>query len=136
MTHGAHRFVAHRLNGEPVPRLLPGGLRATACTPHRATSWLTVGALEAKFFARLCELLDLPHLARAPVRDDQEAVAAELAGDRAAPARGVAGALSSRKTSRPARPRRSKAPGSSPAGHGDAPALGEHTGRLAQELVS
>ena len=26
MTHGSHRFVAHRLAGEPVPRLLTGGV--------------------------------------------------------------------------------------------------------------
>ena len=26
MTHGSHRLVAHRLGGEPVPRLLTGGL--------------------------------------------------------------------------------------------------------------
>jgi crotonobetainyl-CoA:carnitine CoA-transferase CaiB-like acyl-CoA transferase len=25
MTHGSHRFAAHRLRGEPIPRLLTGG---------------------------------------------------------------------------------------------------------------
>jgi alpha-methylacyl-CoA racemase len=62
MTHGAHRFVAHRLHGEPVPRLLTGGL---ACYRIYATAdgrWLTVAALEPKFFARLCELLERPDL--------------------------------------------------------------------------
>jgi crotonobetainyl-CoA:carnitine CoA-transferase CaiB-like acyl-CoA transferase len=62
MTHGAHRFVAHRLAGEPIPRLLTGGL---ACYRIYATAddrWLTVAALEPKFFARLCELLQRPDL--------------------------------------------------------------------------
>jgi crotonobetainyl-CoA:carnitine CoA-transferase CaiB-like acyl-CoA transferase len=62
MTHGAHRFVAHRLDGEPVARLLTGGL---ACYRIYATAddrWLTVAALEPKFFARLCELLGRPDL--------------------------------------------------------------------------
>jgi alpha-methylacyl-CoA racemase len=62
MTHGGHRFVAHRLAGEPVPRLLTGGL---ACYRIYATAdgrWLTVAALEPKFFACLCELLQRPDL--------------------------------------------------------------------------
>ncbi len=57
MTHGAHRLVAHRLHGEPAPRLLTGGL---ACYRVYATAdgrWLTVAALEPKFFRRLCDLL-------------------------------------------------------------------------------
>ena len=78
MTHGAHRFVAHRLHGEPVPRLLTGGLACYRVYPTADGRWLTVGALEAKFFARLCELLDLPHLAERQFGDDQEAVAGEL----------------------------------------------------------
>jgi alpha-methylacyl-CoA racemase len=78
MTHGAHRFVAHRLNGEPVPRLLTGGLACYRIYPTADGRWLTVGALEAKFFARLCDLLGLPHLAERQFADDQEAVAEEL----------------------------------------------------------
>ena len=42
MTHGSHRFVAHRLHGEPVPRLLTGGAAcyriyetADGAPPHR-----------------------------------------------------------------------------------------------------
>lgn len=80
MTHGAHRFVAHRLGGEPVPRLLTGGL---ACYRTYATAddrRLTVGALEAKFFARLCELIERPELAQAQFAADQEVLAAKLAG--------------------------------------------------------
>jgi crotonobetainyl-CoA:carnitine CoA-transferase CaiB-like acyl-CoA transferase len=60
MTHRSHDLVAHRLGGEPVPRLLTGGL---ACYRIYATAdgrLVTVGALEPKFFARLCELLELP----------------------------------------------------------------------------
>src|SRR5213075_706927 len=59
MTHGSHRLAAHRLAGDPRPRLLTGGL---ACYRTYATAdgrHLTVGALEPKFFARLCELLGL-----------------------------------------------------------------------------
>ena len=62
MTHGSHRFVAHRLHGEPVPRLLTGG---AACYRIYETSdgrHLTVAALEPKFWRNLCELLDRPDL--------------------------------------------------------------------------
>jgi len=62
MTHGSHRLVAHRLSGEVVPRLLTGG---TACYRIYATAddrYLTVAALEPKFWGRLCELLDRPDL--------------------------------------------------------------------------
>jgi len=63
MTHGAHRLASHRLSGEPLPRLLTGGL---ACYRMYATAdgrFLTVAALEEKFFRRLCQILGLPHLA-------------------------------------------------------------------------
>ena len=62
MTHSAHRLVSHRLGGEPLPRLLTGGL---ACYGIYATAdgrHLTVAALESHFFARLCELLELSDL--------------------------------------------------------------------------
>jgi crotonobetainyl-CoA:carnitine CoA-transferase CaiB-like acyl-CoA transferase len=62
MTHGSHRFVAHRLTGEPVPRLLTGG---AACYRIYETSdgrYLTVAALEPKFWRNLCDLLDRPDL--------------------------------------------------------------------------
>lgn len=62
LTEGAHRLVSHRLGGEPIERLLTGGL---ACYRIYATSdgrHLTVGALEPAFFARLCELLGLTTL--------------------------------------------------------------------------
>ena len=63
MTHGSHRLAAHRLRGEPIPRLLTGGV---ACYRIYATAdgrWLTVAALEPKFWRRLVELVELPELA-------------------------------------------------------------------------
>jgi crotonobetainyl-CoA:carnitine CoA-transferase CaiB-like acyl-CoA transferase len=79
MTHRSHDLVAHRLGGEPVPRLLTGGL---ACYRTYATAdgrHLTVGALEPKFFERLCTLLERTELAGRQYEPDQEALAAELA---------------------------------------------------------
>jgi crotonobetainyl-CoA:carnitine CoA-transferase CaiB-like acyl-CoA transferase len=79
MTHRSHDLVAHRLGGEPVPRLLTGGL---ACYRVYATSdgrHLTVGALEPKFFRRLCELVARADLAERQYDEDQDALAAELA---------------------------------------------------------
>jgi alpha-methylacyl-CoA racemase len=58
MTHGAHRFAAHRLGGEPIPRLLTGGLACYAIYETLDGRHLTVTAVEPKFFRRLCELLD------------------------------------------------------------------------------
>jgi alpha-methylacyl-CoA racemase len=79
MTQRSHDLVAHRLGGEPVPRLLTGGL---ACYRIYATAdgrHLTVGALEPKFFRRLCELLDRPDLAPRQYGEDQEGLVTELA---------------------------------------------------------
>jgi alpha-methylacyl-CoA racemase len=80
MTHGAHRLVAHRLGGDPLPRFLTGGV---ACYRSYETSdgrRLTVGALEPKFFLRLCEAIGRPELAsRQFEADGQEQLAAELA---------------------------------------------------------
>jgi alpha-methylacyl-CoA racemase len=79
MTHRSHDLVAHRLGGEPRPRLLTGGLACYRIYLTADRRQLTVGALEPKFFARLCELLDRPDLADRQYDDDQETVAAELA---------------------------------------------------------
>jgi crotonobetainyl-CoA:carnitine CoA-transferase CaiB-like acyl-CoA transferase len=79
MTHGSHDLVSHRLGGEPLPRLLTGGL---ACYRIYATAdgrQLTVGALEPKFFGRLCEVVGRPELAKRQYGEDQDALAAELA---------------------------------------------------------
>jgi alpha-methylacyl-CoA racemase len=78
MTHGSHHLVAHRLDGLPE-RLLTGG---AACYRIYATAdgrWLTVAALEPKFFRRLCELVGLPELGERQFDENQEAVAAGLA---------------------------------------------------------
>ena len=79
MTHGSHRLAAFRLAGDPRPRLLTGGL---ACYRIYATAdgrRLTVGALEPKFFSRLCELLGRPELADRQYEAEQEALATALA---------------------------------------------------------
>ena len=79
MTHGAHDLVGHRLDGDPVPRMLTGGLacyRVYECADGRL---LTVGALEEKFFVRLCAVLGRDDLAARQYGPDQEALASELA---------------------------------------------------------
>ena len=79
MTHNTHRLASYRLAGDPVPRLLTGGL---ACYRTYATAdgrFLTVGALETKFFVRLCELLGRPDLAAEQYGPNQEELAAPLA---------------------------------------------------------
>jgi crotonobetainyl-CoA:carnitine CoA-transferase CaiB-like acyl-CoA transferase len=62
LAHGAHRLVSHRLGGEPIPRLLTGGLACYRIYETADGRHLTVAALEPGFFNRLCELLDLTHL--------------------------------------------------------------------------
>jgi crotonobetainyl-CoA:carnitine CoA-transferase CaiB-like acyl-CoA transferase len=79
LTHSAHELAAHRLGGEPIPRLLTGGL---ACYRIYATAdgrYLTVAALEPRFFQRLCELLGRPDLAERQWNAEQEPLADELA---------------------------------------------------------
>lgn len=79
LTHGSHRLVAHRLGGEPIPRLLTGGLACYRIYPTADGRHLTVAALEPVFFGRLCELLGRPDLAARQFEPDQEALADELA---------------------------------------------------------
>ena len=79
MTHRSHDLVVHRLGGEPVPRLLTGGLACYRIYAIADGRFLTVGALEPKFFARLCEVVGRPELAERQYAEDQEALAAELA---------------------------------------------------------
>src|SRR5437763_6115977 len=79
MTHGSHRLASHRVAGDPRPRLLTDAL---ACYRTYATAdgrYLTVGALEPKFFRRLCELLGLPELAARQYAAEQEELGAALA---------------------------------------------------------
>jgi alpha-methylacyl-CoA racemase len=62
MTHGSHRFAAHRLGGEPIERLLTGGLACYRVYETADGRHLTVTAVEPKFFRRLCELIDREQL--------------------------------------------------------------------------
>jgi alpha-methylacyl-CoA racemase len=62
MTHGSHELVAHRLGGDPVPRLLTGGAACYRIYETSDARHITVAALEPKFWGRLCELLDRPDL--------------------------------------------------------------------------
>jgi alpha-methylacyl-CoA racemase len=80
MTHGSHRLAAHRLGGDPLPRFLTGGLASYRIYSTADERRLTVGALEPKFFARLCELLGHPELAKRQFeRDAQTEIEASLA---------------------------------------------------------
>jgi len=78
MTDGSHRLVAHRLGGDPVPRLLTGGLAYYRIYETADGRQLTVAALEPVFFRRLTELLGRPELAERQFDTDQEALATEL----------------------------------------------------------
>ncbi len=80
MTHGSHRLVSHRLGGDPQPRFLTGGLACYRIYETADGRWLTVGALEPKFFLRLCEVIDRPELAERHLEQaGQEELGAELA---------------------------------------------------------
>jgi len=79
LTDHAHELVSHRLGGEPVPRLLTGGLACYRIYPTADSRYLTVAALEPRFFARLCELLARPDLTARQWDAEQEPLATELA---------------------------------------------------------
>jgi crotonobetainyl-CoA:carnitine CoA-transferase CaiB-like acyl-CoA transferase len=79
LTHNAHKLAAHRLGGEPFPRLLTGGLACYRIYAAADGRYLTVAALEPKFFRRLCEVIGRSELAERQWEADQEALAAELA---------------------------------------------------------
>ncbi len=80
MTHGSHRLVSHRLGGDPLPRFLTGGLACYRIYETADGRHLTVGALEPKFFVRLCEVIGRPELAELHlVADAQAELAAALA---------------------------------------------------------
>jgi alpha-methylacyl-CoA racemase len=81
MTHGSHRLAAHRLGGDPLPRFLTGALACYRLYETADGRHVTLGALEPKFFVRLCELLGRPELAeRQYDATAQEELAGELAG--------------------------------------------------------
>jgi alpha-methylacyl-CoA racemase len=80
MTHGSHRFAAHRLGGEPLERLLTGGLACYAIYRTADNRYVTVTAVEPKFFRRLCELIEREELVERQYDPEaQEAIAAALA---------------------------------------------------------
>jgi crotonobetainyl-CoA:carnitine CoA-transferase CaiB-like acyl-CoA transferase len=79
LTHSAHELAAHRLGGEPFPRLLTGGLASYRLYATADGRHLTVAALEPRFFRRLCELIGRPELAERQWQEEQEPLAAELA---------------------------------------------------------
>jgi crotonobetainyl-CoA:carnitine CoA-transferase CaiB-like acyl-CoA transferase len=62
MTHASHELVSHRLGGDGIPRVLTGGVACYRIYGTADDRWLTVAALEPKFWRRLCELLEQPDL--------------------------------------------------------------------------
>jgi alpha-methylacyl-CoA racemase len=78
MTHNAHRFAAHRLLGAPE-RILTGGLACYGIYETSDGRYLTITPVEAKFWARLCEVIGRADLIERHYDEDQEALAAELA---------------------------------------------------------
>jgi alpha-methylacyl-CoA racemase len=80
MTHGSHRLAAHRLAGEPIPKLLTGGLACYRIYETKDERLLTLAALERKFFRRMTELVGRPELADSQYDPAlQEELAADLA---------------------------------------------------------
>jgi crotonobetainyl-CoA:carnitine CoA-transferase CaiB-like acyl-CoA transferase len=138
MTHNAHRFAAHRLHSEPG-RTLTGGLACYRIYETADSRWLTVAALEPKFWARLCELVGRADLVHRHFEEDQEALATELGDLFRGRALGewlelfegedvMVGPVS---TLEEAAGRYGEAPAARPA-----PRLGEHTERWRAELAS
>jgi alpha-methylacyl-CoA racemase len=78
MTHNSHRLAAHRLHGEPE-RMLTGGLACYRLYETADGRWLTIAALEPKFWSRLCQVLERDDLTPRHFDADQEALAHELA---------------------------------------------------------
>jgi alpha-methylacyl-CoA racemase len=81
MTHQTHELAAHRLGGDPTPKLLTGGLACYAIYPTADGRYLTVAALEHKFFARLCELLGRAELAERQFDPEAQSVLFETLGE-------------------------------------------------------
>jgi crotonobetainyl-CoA:carnitine CoA-transferase CaiB-like acyl-CoA transferase len=76
MTHNAHRLAAHRLHGDPVPRLLTGGAACYRIYETADGRHLTVAALEPRFWRNLCSLLERPDLEERAFDDDLPELAA------------------------------------------------------------
>lgn len=78
MTHNSHRLAAHRLRGEPE-RMLTGGLACYRLYETGDGRWLTIAALEPRFWSRLCHVLGRDDLTERHFDPNQEALATELA---------------------------------------------------------
>jgi alpha-methylacyl-CoA racemase len=136
MTHNAHRLAAHRLRGEPE-RTLTGGLACYRMYETADARFVTVTAVERKFWERLCELIGRPDLVGRHYEQDQEALAAELeAVFRSRPLSEWLDFFDGEDVM--AGPVATLAEGSEwlgePVASGSAPALGEHTSRWRDEL--
>ena len=75
MTATAHELAA----AQPVPRVLTGGLACYRIYGTADGRHLTLAALEAPFFRRLCQLIGREDLAERQYADEQEPLADELA---------------------------------------------------------
>jgi alpha-methylacyl-CoA racemase len=62
MTHRSHDLVAHRVAGDPIPKLLTGGVACYRIYETADARHLTVSALEPKFWQRLCDIVGHPEL--------------------------------------------------------------------------
>jgi alpha-methylacyl-CoA racemase len=138
MTHNAHRLAAHRLRGEPE-RTLTGGLACYRIYETADGRFLTVTAVESKFWQRLCELIGRPELVERHYEQDQEALVAELeAVFRSRPLSDWLDLFEGEDVM--AGPVATLAEASEWLGEevasGSAPALGEHTERWRAELAS
>jgi alpha-methylacyl-CoA racemase len=78
MTHNAHRFAAHRLQGEHE-RFLTGALACYGIYETADARYLTITPVEPRFWARLCELIGRPDLVERQYAEDQESLIRELA---------------------------------------------------------
>jgi alpha-methylacyl-CoA racemase len=138
LTHNAHRLAAHRLRGEPE-QTLTGGLACYRIYETGDGRFITIAALEPKFWRRLCELLDRPDLAERQYDIDQERLAAEL-GARFSTRTLVEWLELFEGEDVMAGPVATLAEGAAwlgePADAGRAPALGEHTEHWRAELAS
>jgi len=138
MTHNAHRLAAHRLRGEPE-RTLTGGLACYRMYETADGRFLTVTAVELKFWQRLCELIGRPELVERHYEQDQDTLAAELeAVFRSRPLSEWLDLFDAEDVM--VGPVATLAEGSEwlgePVATGSAPALGEHTERWRADLAS
>jgi alpha-methylacyl-CoA racemase len=78
MTHRSHHLVRHRLGEEPGAQTLTGALACYRVYPTADGRHLTLGALEPRFFARVCELIGRAELSEGQFGDAQDELAREL----------------------------------------------------------